>query len=509
MKAVISHQDHPAVNGHPGGYQQQQHHQSIHPSMPWYHPSYPPMYGHHPMPPHPPTHYQPHPPFHPYPNMQMNYNYAQSSGINHPHPSQGQHPPPTHPPFSNHPHQQQHSLRHPAPIHYPANLSRPVTQNNARVSNTTNTSASINNSISLDSSNENNNRSAPTQQHQTMGSYRNRLTSKQLREALPQSVMVMNRDFVLRACIEVFGGNNTGYLTPFNFAEEDALFNSSNGLISKHIPICSTKDNNALKPGEKPDCKRSYKRYGSDKFNFEYMLTVYCKHGGWDDGCGVKGKVYRLQYGNDNDENKTTGLLYYEKVDTNNNNQPFEHDEHTAIFGSAADEYTLSIQQKAYIVEYSQKIQGEMSIGARRNVMQAMMRDKNITKTRAQEQNSEEFLARITSFIKNSKKSECSGQKFFRQVGAKDNTTGEDLYHILNHLMSSKDSEERRRQFNMDDYTRYFMSVDGELVNEMIRVHSHDHDKNTWTYIVFEFLHSPDVAELANIYPAIEIKLKR
>ena len=95
-------------NRYPGGHQQQQQHQSIHPSMPWYHPPhpsmYPPMYGHHHMPPHPPTHYPPHTPFHPHPSMQMNYNYAQSSGINHPHPSQ--HPLPTHPPLPNHPQQQ-------------------------------------------------------------------------------------------------------------------------------------------------------------------------------------------------------------------------------------------------------------------------------------------------------------------------------------------------------------------------------------------------------------------
>jgi len=144
----------------------------------------------------------------------MNYNYAQS-GINHPHSSQ--YPLPTHPPFSNHPQQQQqqqHSLRHPAPIHYPANHSRP-TQNNARVSNTTNTSASINNSISLDSSNGNSNRSAAAQQHQTRGTCRNRLTSDQIRSELPQSVEVMNGDFVLRDWKAVFGGNDTGYLRPF------------------------------------------------------------------------------------------------------------------------------------------------------------------------------------------------------------------------------------------------------------------------------------------------------
>jgi len=493
----------PTVYGHPGGYQQQQQqHQSIHPSMPWYHPSYPPMYGHHHMPPHPPTHYPPHPPFHPHPSMQMNYNYAQS-GINHPHPSQ--HPLSTHPPFSNHPQQQQHSSRHPAPIHYPANHSRP-TQNNARVSNTTNTSASINNSISLDSSNGNSNRSAAAQQHQTRGTCRNRLTSDQIRSELPQSVEVMG-DFVLRDWKAVFGGNDTGYLRPFNAAEEDALYNSINGMVTTHIPICGSKPR-FLKPGQKPDRKRSSRSFGSDKFTFENLVTLYCRHGGWKGGCGVESQVWRFQYGNDNDPDKTTGLLYYEKVDTNNN-RPFEHDQHLHIPSESTDEYTLSTQQKEYILAFSRKVVGEMDIGKRRDVMQAMEMDKSIILTQAQEQNSEEFLARITSFIKHKKKSNCSGQKFFREVGSKDDTTGEELYHILNHLMTAEDSDERRSQFNMNDYTRYFMTADGRLVNDMIRVHSHDHDKHTWTYIAFEFLHSPDLAKLATkMYPTGLVQLE-
>jgi len=150
-----------------------------------------------------------------------------------------------------------------------------------------------------------------------------------------------------------------------------------------------------------------------------------------------------------------------------------------------------------------------MTIGRRRDVLQAMQNDKDITLTPAQEQNSEEFLSRITSFIKNSKMSECSGQKFFRQKGAKDDTTGEELFHILNHLMTAEDSDERRSQFNMNDYTRYFMTADGRLVNDMIRVNSHDHNGHTWTYIAFEFLHSPDLAKLATkMYPTGLVQLE-
>ena len=480
-------------NRYPGGHQQQQQHQSIHPSMPWYHQPCPPMYGHHNM----------RPSFHPHPSMQMNYNYAQSSGINYPHPSQ--HPLPTHPPLPHHPHQQQHSSRHPPPIHYPANHSRP-TQNNARVSNTTNTSVSINNGISLDRSNGNSNRSAATQQNQTRGTCRNRLTSDQIRSELPQS-MVMNGDFVLRDLKAVFGGNDTGYLRPFNAAEEDALYNSINGMVTTHIPICGSKPR-FLNPGQKPDRKRSSRSFGSDKFIFENLVTLYCRHGGWKGGCGVESQVWRFQYGNDNDPDKTTGLLYYEKVNTNNN-RPIEHDQHLHIPSASTDEYTLSTQQKEYILAFSRKVVGEMDIGKRRDVMQAMEMDKSIILTQAQEQNSEEFLARITSFIKHKKKSNCSGQKFFREVGSKDDTTGEELYHILNHLMTAEDSDERRSQFNMNDYTRYFMTADGRLVNDMIRVHSHDHDGHTWTYIAFEFLHSPDLAKLATkMYPTGLVQLE-
>jgi len=108
-----------------------------------------------------------------------------------------------------------------------------------------------------------------------------------------------------------------------------------------------------------------------------------------------------------------------------------------------------------------------MTIGRRRDVLQAMQSNKDITLTQAQEDNPEEFLKRITSFIEHKKRSNCSGQKFFREVGSNDDTTGEELYHILNHLMTAEDSDERRGQFNMNDYTRYFMTADGRLVNDM------------------------------------------
>lgn len=141
-----------------------------------------------------------------------------------------------------------------------------------------------------------------TVHHQTNNTCRNRLSSDQIRTRLPQSV-IMNGDFVLRECRAVFGGNDTGYLRPLNAPESDALYNSINGMVTTHIQICGSKYPRFLKAGEKPNRKRGMNSFGSDKrFNFENLDTVYCRHGGWKDGCGVKGQIWRFQFGNDNDQ---------------------------------------------------------------------------------------------------------------------------------------------------------------------------------------------------------------
>ena len=52
-------------------------------------------------------------------------------------------------------------------------------------------------------------------------------------------------------------------------------------------------------------------------------------------------------------------------------------------------------------------------------------------------------------------------------------------------------------RFNLDGIGQYLTSDDGELLQKLIRVHEHDHNGKTWSYITFEYLHANDLAKLA------------
>ena len=140
-----------------------------------------------------------------------------------------------------------------------------------------------------------------------------------------------------------------------------------------------------------------------------------------------------------------------------------------------------------------------------RTMVRAMIRSNDIRTTPAQEDNVEEFLKKISEFIRNSNRN----KSYFKQQKVDNNTTGAELHELLNHLMSDKGDEERNREFNLDGIGQYLISSDGELVQKLIRVHEHDHNGKTWSFITFEYLHANDLAELAvKMYPDSKLQLE-
>ena len=94
-------------------------------------------------------------------------------------------------------------------------------------------------------------------------------------------------------CRTVFGGSDVGYLRAINAAEQEALFDPTNGMVSKHILVNAYKYVWKLEPDDDPTKQRKPINFGDPMFNCEKKLQVYCKA----PGCKCSGEVWRIQYG--------------------------------------------------------------------------------------------------------------------------------------------------------------------------------------------------------------------
>ena len=318
-----------------------------------------------------------------------------------------------------------------------------------------------------------------------------RLTSEELRQALPWCIH-QRGNYILRECRAVFGGQETGYSRPFNSPENDALYDQTNGMVTKYIPMSVLYYNTKRIPTE----TQRVQDFGHSSFNCEVMKTVQCKEN--VRGCNCKGQIWRIQYG------ITKGLLYYEMINPDTN-CPFVHENHSAAKGRTP--YSLTTQQEEFVIKCSQGKTPD--IRDQRRLAQVMIRNNDIATSEAQKNNVEEFVKKIGEFIANSKRGNKVHKSYFQQQKVDDSTTGAELQELLNHLMSDKDSDKRRRKFSLDGIGLYILTFDGELVQNLIRVHEHDHNGKTWSYITFEYLHANDLAKLAvTMYPDGKLKLE-
>lgn len=295
----------------------------------------------------------------------------------------------------------------------------------------------------------------------------------------------------LREVITVFGGQEVGYLREFNGAETEAMYDSINGIVAKHITVHKEVTNNNIRPGEDPDKKRSLKDYGDPLLKVESKRKVGCKA----PGCNCGGVVYRINYGKPG--SVTTGLLYYEEIDPTTK-RPYEHENHS--IPSSKIHCSLTTQQRRFIIRWAQR-KSTTKI-EQRAMVAAMIKLDDIRTTPEQEDDSETFVAKVGEFIRNN-------PKYFKHHKINDSLSSNELYQILNHLKSDKDSAERNRKFKLEGIGRYFLSSDGTQVNNCIKVLDHDHNGTTWSFIQFEYLHASELARLAvQMYPNKKMQLE-
>ena len=106
------------------------------------------------------------------------------------------------------------------------------------------------------------------------------------------------------------------------------------------------------KKGDEPSRRMRLNSLGS--FIYENMRTVYCPSKRV--GCKCYGQIYRVQNGKV--EGSPTALLLFAKLNPNTN-RIYEHENHdafpnTARVNSKYSAYTLSSDEKQYIIDRSQ-----------------------------------------------------------------------------------------------------------------------------------------------------------
>jgi len=357
-------------------------------------------------------------------------------------------------------------------------------------------------------SNNNNNTSNPNQLQSTrtlngnpegIAAMSRRLTSDELRDKLPEGLNKRG-DYVLRDVRSIHGGSATGYLRPFNGPEQDALYNVNDGMVTSHIVVSQNLVTEKPKAGEE-DKLRATRSFGDPLLSCENKRTVYCKC----KGCDVMGQIWRINYGNDELGNKTSGLLYYEKINRNTN-CPYKHDEVSHANSTGRSECSLTTQQKQFIVKWAQRKTPSKS--EQRDMVDAMIESTDIKTTSDQDNDSETFVKRVGAFIQNSKR-DTSERKYFQKHTINDSTTSNELRDLLNHLKSEEGSTERNRKYNLEGIGQYLLSTEGKQLNNLIKVYDHDHNGTTWSYIQFEYLHAAELAQQgAQIYSDKKVQLE-
>ena len=429
-------------------------------------------------------------PYHPPSFMPNNYPRSQPTHHNHQ--------------LRNHPHHlpppSGRSLNHNAHAWLPSNHSNVRSSSNAQPPVLHHRIHSINNNIHSRDTNTNTNQAcASTQSTLVDHNTSNTTTTPELSSssdfyaALHPGFQQMG-GYVLIDCTVVHGGEDVGYLKPFNNAENRVLYSDpKNAMVPKYIPQSQNETTRKKNKGDDPNRRMRLHRYGA--FIYENMRTLYCCANKM--GCKCYGQIYRVQHGEE--AGRPVAMLYYAKVNPNTDHL-YEHTNHHAFpntehVNCKHNEFTLSAEQKQYVIDMSQ---GTMpSIGDRRNMVDDMIDSADIKTTPAQEDDAEKFLAKINEFINTSNRGRSS-HKYFRKQQKEDNTTSDELYQMLMHLTSTEGSEERNRQFKLSDKAgQFMMSKEGKLVNKLLRVYDHNHDGITWSHITFEFLHAPQLAKLA------------
>ena len=149
----------------------------------------------------------------------------------------------------------------------------------------------------------------------------NMLSSTDLRAVLHEGLHVRGK-YKLVDCRAVKGGEDVGYLCPFNVAETEALY-GLNGMVTNRMPLSKNKTTRKPRPRDKNGKRRSSKILG---FAFENMRTIYCQ----TKECPCEAQIFRVQYKN------TVGLLYYELINPNTT-CTFEHVNHDSFPVQTAD----------------------------------------------------------------------------------------------------------------------------------------------------------------------------
>lgn len=140
-----------------------------------------------------------------------------------------------------------------------------------------------------------------------------------------------------------------------------------------------------------------------------------------------------------------------------------------------------------------------------------MIDSDEIKTSAAQEDDVGRFIDAIMNYIKNSIRSNSDHSHFKKKI-VDSTTTSQELYHLLQQLMSEKGRKQRQAKHvsNADHGgCAYMSSTEGRLLKDLIKVHGHDHNGIMWTQIIFEPLHAKKLAELATkLYPDCKVQLE-
>ena len=319
------------------------------------------------------------------------------------------------------------------------------------------------------------------------------MSSEQLRASLHPGLEYRGQ-FKLRDCRVVKDGPDIGYKEAFNQDEDNALFGAMYGMVVNHLPTSSKETNRP------PPKRRSVQEIGHCEI--ENIRTVYCK--AKTNGCKCTGQIYRVCDRNTN----TKGLLYYEMVNPDTD-QPYEHEGHNAFpVHSRNTSFALSDQQKEFVRSWG-KGRNLDTRASKRALCLAMINSADIETTEVQGNDLKGFITAVSEYVKNCNRSNSVHMKLSHKVETSE-TTSDGLYHILNHLKSDPGAAERGQTFeSSDDIGIFMLSSNGALANKHIKVHSHDHDGTSWTYIVFEYVHALELAtKLVQMFPNGKVQLE-
>ena len=334
------------------------------------------------------------------------------------------------------------------------------------------------------------------------------LTTKDLQDVLPDCLLLTMDNFKLVECKLIPNGPSVGYRAPLIEAEKEFLYGTkggSKGVVNRHIPLFNITKDKCLT--ERPDTKMKTSNIG--QIQYETLCFVYCNKN--KEVCPVEGKIIRVQHGKDMEERdegdpdqtpKTIGIMYYQRVDMLTQ-QPHKHQNHHLFpleinpTSKQATKESLSEEQKLYIISCGHK--GKVSKEDMENMVEDMIESEEIRCSAEQVNDQERFVQKVEQFIHNNKRSSKTHQHHFDKPKIEAQMTSEELRQVLELLSSNKDADTRRNKLDRSvrKQNQYLNKSEFKSLNKWIKVHEHDHDGSTWSYITFEYLHAKELAELA------------